>query len=203
MEPLRAPPVVLDPVGSPSFWMRRLIPLLSLALMVPLDTAAQAPPADVLEAGRTELLVRMISTRVFLDPRVDLCLGLGGVTTPVEDPSGDVVRDVALRSAEFRSQRRFQGELKPFSECDSYAFEAQDRGARWAVPIVVEGLWLSSDGRMLTGHGHVGPTDANVLDCTMSVARDGSLEVDQCGVLHEHFGRTGALWPRSRNGGGL
>ena len=177
----------------------RLIPFLMLAIAVPLDTAAQASPVDVLEAGRTELLVRMISTRVFLDPRVDLCLGLGGVTTPVEDPSEHVLRDVALRTAEFRRTRRWEGELKPFSECDSYAFEAQGRGVRWAVPIAVEGLWLSADGRMLTGHGHVGPTDENVLDCTMTVASDGSLEVDQCGVLHEHFGRTGELWPRGRD----
>lgn len=181
--------------------MRRLVPLLGLAFLAPLQAAGQTPSDALLEAGRAEAFDRLITQRVFLNPRTDLCLGLGGATTPVEDPSDEVMREVERRTADFRASRRYSGEIMPFSECESHAFAPGAGIGRWAVPIVIEALWLSTDEQTLTSHGHVGPTGQNVLDCRMTVIDVGSVELEQCGVLHQHFG---SEWDRpswSRRGG--
>lgn len=164
---------------------------LVLALvLLPSATAAQLDTESLFEDVRTEMFVRLVSERIMLAPRSDVCLGLGGTTTPVEDPSPEVVRRVAEATAEQQAEFRFDGELVPFSACADHSFDGNRRDRRRAIVAVVEHLRLDLDRTTLTAQGHAGTTGENVLDCRFGVSPSGASAVEACGVWHEHFGYT-------------
>lgn len=163
--------------------------VLILALVLaPSASAAQLDTESLFEDVRTEMFVRLVSERIMLAPRSDVCLGLGGTTTPVEDPSPEVVRRVAEATAGRQTEFRFDGALLPFSACADHSFDGNRRDRRRAIVAVVEHLRLDRDQTTLTAQGHAGTTGENVLDCRFGVSPTGASAVEACGVWHEHFG---------------
>ena len=163
-----------------------LLAACAAALLVPMPAAAQGLEGD-LEGLRVDLLSRMVEERGF-PGMAFFCLGLGGATTPVEDPSPDVMERVRERVHLLPIFESRKPAIRPFSECAAEAYAQPPDPANRGQPMILTQLSLGPDGETASSSGHAGLGAGEIFDCRLNRTADG-WTTHACGVFHEHYGQ--------------